>query len=83
MGIILSGKKSGIDIENKKIYSDAENIAKTSYLTIKGISLKYENGDTLSIYHFGNMFIRSEKGSWYKMTYDEASRFDALLDKLK
>jgi len=40
------------------------------------ISLKYENGDTLTIYHFGNMFIRVKGGSWYKMTYDEASRFD-------
>ena len=46
------------------------------------ISLKYENGDTLTLYHFGNMFIRSEKGSWYKMTYDEANRFDTLLDEL-
>jgi len=47
------------------------------------ISLKYENGDTLTIYHFGNMFIRVNGGSWYKMTYDEASRFDTLLDELK
>lgn len=46
------------------------------------ISLEYENGDTLTIYHFGNMFIRSEKGSWYKMTFEEASRFDALLNEL-
>ena len=47
------------------------------------ISLQYENGDALTIYHFGNMFIRGEDGSWYKMTYDEASRFDTLLDELK
>ena len=46
------------------------------------ISLEYENGDVLSVYHFGNMFIRSENGSWYRMTYDEASRFDMLLDEL-
>ena len=46
------------------------------------ISLKYENGDALTIYHFGNMFIRTEKGSWYKMTYDEANRFDTLFDEL-
>ena len=46
------------------------------------ISLDYENGDTLTIYHFGNTFIRSEKSSWYKMTYKEASRFDSLLNKL-
>ena len=46
------------------------------------ISLKYENGDVLTIYHYGNMFIRVKGGSWYKMTYDEASRFDALLNEL-
>ena len=47
-----------------------------------GISLKYENGDVLTIYHCYNMFIRVKGGSWYKMTYDEASRFDTLLDEL-
>ena len=46
------------------------------------ISLEYDNGDKLTVYHCSNMFIRSEKGSWYKMTYDEASRFDALLNEL-
>ena len=46
------------------------------------ICLEYDNGDKLTVYHFGNMFIRTEKGPWYKMTYDEASRFDALLDEL-
>lgn len=46
------------------------------------ITLKYENGDTLDIYHFGNMFIRSQNGAWYRMSYEEASRFDALLGQL-
>lgn len=46
------------------------------------ISLKYDNGDELTVYHSGNMFIRSENDSWYKMTYDEASRFSALLNEL-
>ena len=46
------------------------------------ICLEYDNGDKLTVYHFGNMFIRTEKGSWYKMTYDEANRFDTLLDEL-
>lgn len=46
------------------------------------ISLEYENGDTTIIYHFGNMFIRTESGPWYQMTYEEASRFDALLNEL-
>ena len=46
------------------------------------VSLEYDNGEILTVYHFGNMFIRTEKGSWYKMTYDEANRFDTLLDEL-
>lgn len=46
------------------------------------ISLKYDNDDVLTVYHFGNMFIRSEKSPWYKMTHDEASRFDTLLEEL-
>lgn len=46
------------------------------------IALEYENGDILKIYHFGNMFIRSQNGSWYRMSYEEASRFDTLLDEL-
>ena len=46
------------------------------------ISLEYDNNNKLTVYHFGNMFIRAEKGSWYKMAYEEASRFDTLLDEL-
>ena len=46
------------------------------------IALEYENGDALEIYHFGNKFIRSQNGSWYRMTYEEASHFDILLDQL-
>ena len=46
------------------------------------ISLEYSDGDVLQIYHFGNMFIRSEKGSWYKMIFEEANRFNTLLDEL-
>ena len=43
------------------------------------ISLKYEGGDTVTVYHFGNAFIRADQGPWYKMTYEEASRFESLL----
>lgn len=46
------------------------------------IALEYESGDTLEIYHFGNTFIRTQKGSWYKMSLDEARRFETLLDDL-
>lgn len=47
------------------------------------ITLEYENGEALNIYHFGNMFIRAENGTWYKMIYEEASCFDELLDEIK
>lgn len=47
------------------------------------ISLEYEDSDTITVYHFGNMFIRMENGSWYKMRYDEASQFEALLNELR
>lgn len=43
------------------------------------ISVGYENGDTTTIYHFGNMFIRADDGPWYRMTYDEAKRLSELL----
>ena len=46
------------------------------------VSIEYENGDTITIYHLGNMFIKSAGGPWYKMTYSEASRFDTLLNDL-
>ena len=46
------------------------------------ISLEYEGGDTLTIYHFGNMFIRTADSSWYRMTYEEASRFGILIGEL-
>lgn len=46
------------------------------------ITLEYENGNTVTVYHSGNMFIRTEIGSWYKMKYREASRFDTLLEEL-
>lgn len=46
------------------------------------ISLEYDNGNVLTIYHSGNMFIRSESSSWYKMNFDEASGFGALLNEL-
>lgn len=47
------------------------------------IALKYDNGNVMKMYHFGNLFIRTEQGPWYKMNYDEASRFDALLNALR
>lgn len=43
------------------------------------ISVEYDNGDVATVYHFGNMFIRTDSGPWYKMTYEEASRIDKLI----
>ena len=46
------------------------------------ISIEYENGDILTVHHFGNMFIRLENGIWYKMNFEEASYFSILLEEL-
>jgi hypothetical protein len=46
------------------------------------ISLSYADGSTVTVYHSGNMFIRAEDGPWYRMEYEEADRFYALLDEL-
>ena len=46
------------------------------------IAVEYENGDTTTVRHFGNMFIRTESGPWYKMDHEEASHFDTLLNEL-
>ncbi|MBE6620239.1 MAG: hypothetical protein E7625_02590 [Ruminococcaceae bacterium] len=46
------------------------------------IALEYEDGSKETIYHFGNMFIRNSGGSWCRMTYEQASAFDRLLDEL-
>ena len=46
------------------------------------ISLEYENGDIVTVYHFGNMFIRADSGPWYKMNYKEASRLGELFGEL-
>ena len=46
------------------------------------ISVDYADGSTVTVYHFGNMFIRAADGPWYRMEYEEAERFHALLDEL-
>lgn len=46
------------------------------------ISIVYENGAEETVYHFGNMFIRTEGGPWYQMNYEEASRFGTLCSEL-
>lgn len=46
------------------------------------IAVDHADGSTVTVYHFGNMFIRNEDGPWYRMEYEEAERFNTLLDEL-
>ena len=46
------------------------------------VSIEYHNGTSSTIYHFGNKFVRVDDGPWYKMDYEEASRFHPLLQEL-
>ena len=46
------------------------------------ITLTYTDGRKQIIYHFGNMFIKSDSTSWYKMNYEEAEQLDSLLKEL-
>lgn len=45
-------------------------------------SIRYSDGTSSAVYHFGNMFIRADDGPWYKMDYEEAAGFISLLDDL-
>ncbi len=44
------------------------------------ISLEYDDGTALTVYHCGE-YIVVEK-NWYKITNDDGSRFDTLLSEL-
>lgn len=46
------------------------------------VSVQYENGEKTTVYHFGNLFIRTQEGPWYKMAEDEAGYLDTLIEKL-
>ncbi len=46
------------------------------------IAVEYGDGTSSTIYHFGNMFVRTDDRPWYKMDYEEASRFHPLLQEL-
>ncbi|MBQ8625782.1 MAG: hypothetical protein IJ419_06460 [Agathobacter sp.] len=46
------------------------------------IVLEYDDNSEVELYHFGNMFIMVEGGSWYKMNYDEANQFSTLIEGL-
>ncbi|WP_294753020.1 serpin family protein [uncultured Ruminococcus sp.] len=46
------------------------------------IDLEYEGGDTVTVWHNANMFIRNPLKPWYRMDYEEAFSFDNLLFEL-
>lgn len=46
------------------------------------ITVAYRTGETVTVYLFGNMFIRAGGGPWYKVDYQQAEAFGALLDSL-
>lgn len=43
------------------------------------ITYTYTDGTTLTMYHFGNLFFRTENSAWKRMTYEDASRFRDLI----
>ena len=63
---------------NVKPYSKGNDYTGMSW----DISIEYEDGNTLTVYHCANKLIKINHGRWYEMTYDEASRLDALLDEI-
>lgn len=46
------------------------------------ITFEYSTGGSVTVYHFGNAFVKQAGGPWYKMTYEQASRFESLLNEL-
>lgn len=44
--------------------------------------IRVEEGEVLTFYHVNNMFIKTDNSSWYKMNYEEAARFETLLNDL-
>jgi hypothetical protein len=46
------------------------------------ITLEYEDGSTVKLYHSAKETITISGGSQYKMTYEQAHAFDSLLDEL-
>ncbi len=46
------------------------------------ISIEYENGNTVRVYHNCNKYVQMNDGSWYQITFEEADRFSALLEEL-
>ena len=43
------------------------------------LKFTYSDQSEETIYHSGNMFVKNEKGQWYKMKYDEAEKLEGIL----
>jgi hypothetical protein len=69
-------------LDSLSLRSEFEEDPNEYYAMSWVISVEYADGSTVTVYHFGNMFIRAEDGPWYRMEYEEANRFHALLDEL-
>lgn len=67
----------GLDIESE-FSEDPEQYSGMTWI----IALTYEGGATQTIYHFGNMFIKSDDGPWYRMNDEQAAELEPLLLKL-
>ena len=46
------------------------------------VDIEYADGDTDTVYMFGNTFIRKGDSDWLKMEYKEAEGFSELLESL-
>ena len=77
-----SAKKIVDYLSSLNLESNFEENPNDYFGTTWVITLEYENGETLNVYHFGD-FIRAKNGPWYKMICEEASCFYELLDEIK
>ena len=47
------------------------------------LAVNYEDGSTVTVEFFGNLFIRADAGSWQKVSQQEAQGLEALLKELQ
>ena len=43
------------------------------------IAISYADGSRRAFYHFGNLFIKESDGDWLRMSYQQASQLDSLI----
>jgi hypothetical protein len=78
-----SAKKIIDYLSDLSLISDFEEDPEKSNGAAWFITLVYEDGREICIYHIGNKFIRNGESDWYKMYYRQAEKFDKLMDELK